>query len=408
MPTYSYNARDELGEQTTGSIEAKNQHEAIKCLQRDRFVVTGIRLGGAGVDKASIRLRNASKYVKKNEVIALSQQLSVMLDTGVPLSEALSAIVDQSKPGPFKKVISVVTQRINSGTPFSEAMREFPAVFPNLMVSLMQASEASGTMGLMLKRISEYLEKDRRTSKQIKGALTYPTIMISIASVVTVFLVVYVLPRFAKIYESKEAALPMSTQFVINLSKFVSAEWPFIIAGIAAVVGGFFGFKATEFGRRFIDNLKIRTPIIGSVFTNFYLTRSMSTLSTLLASGVSLLDAIRIVRAVTKNAMWEKLWDDTELAITTGHTLSEVVVNSLLVSPSVAQMISAGERTGKLPDVFDKIAEAAESDLDNSIKNSTQYIEPAMIVFMGVTIGGLAISLLLPIFNVATVMSEGG
>jgi len=408
MPIYTYNARDEIGQPTSGSLEAKNQHEAIKCLQREGLVVTGIRIGGGGVDKASIRLRNASKYVKKNEVIALSQQLSVMLDTGVPLSEALSAIVDQSKPGPFKKIMSVVAQRINAGASFSETMRDFPAVFPNLMVSLMHASEASGTMGLMLKRISEYLEKDRKTSKQIKGALTYPAIMVCIASVVTVFLVVYVLPRFAKIYETKEAALPASTQFVIGLSKFVSDQWLLIMAGMVVSVGGFMAFKATKVGRRAIDKTKINVPVLGPVFTNYYLTRSMSTLSTLLASGVSLLDAIRIVRNVTKNAMWEKLWDDTEHAITTGHTLSEVVVNSLLVPPSVAQMIAAGERTGKLPEVFDKIAEASESDLDNSIKTSTQYIEPAMIIFMGVTIGGLAISLLLPIFNVATVMSESG
>ncbi|MEQ9616937.1 MAG: type II secretion system F family protein [Phycisphaerales bacterium] len=407
MPTYSYNARDEAGQSATGTLEAKNQHEAIKCLQRDGLVVTGIRIGGAGVDAATIRLRNASKYVKKHEVIGLSQQLSVMLETGVPLSEALTAFVDQSKAGPFKKVISVVAQRINSGMPFSDAMREFPHVFPNLMVSLMQASEASGTMGLMLRRISEYLEKDRKTAKQIKGALTYPMIMVSIASVVTVFLVVYVLPRFAKIYESKEAALPASTQFVINTSRFISANWMLLIVAIAAIVVGAFTFRAMPFGRRLIDRAKLKLPIIGPVFTNFYLTRATSTLGTLLASGVALLDAIRIVKGVTKNAMWEQLWEDTEHALTTGRTLSEVVVNSLLVPPSVAQMINAGEKTGKLPEVFDKISESSESDLDNSIKNSTQYIEPAMIVFMGVTIGGLAISLLLPIFNVATVMSGG-
>jgi len=402
MPTYAYNARDALGEAVTGTIESKNQQEAIRCLQRDGYVVTNIRIGG-GVDADAVRLRNASKYVKTDDIIGLSKQLSVMLETGVPLSEALSAYVDQCKPGPMKKIMSVVASRINAGSAFSGAMKEFPIVFPTLMVSLMRASEASGTMGLMLKRISGYLERDRKTAKQIKGALTYPMIMVAIASVVTVFLVVYVLPKFAKIYESKEAALPASTKFVIGLSRFVSAEWPLIIVSIALLVGGGLAFRATKPGRRAIDKAKISVPLIGPVFTNYYLTRSMSTLATLLASGVSLLDAIRIVRGVTGNVHWQALWDETEQALTTGRTLNEVVVNSHLIPPAVSQMIAAGERTGKLPEVFDAIAESAEEDLDNTIKNG-----PAMIIFMGVTIGGLAISLLLPIFNVANVMSGKG
>lgn len=408
MPTYTYTARDAMGDPASGSIEAKNQMDAIRSLQREGYVVTNIRIGGEVVDADTIRLRNASKYVKKDEVIGLSQQLSVMLETGVPLSEALTAYVDQAKPGPMKKVMSVVAQRINSGASFSDSMKEFPAVFPYLMVSLMRASEASGTMGLMLKRISEYLAKDRKTAKQIKGALTYPMIMVSIASVVTVFLVVFVLPKFAKIYEGKEAALPASTKFVIGMSKFVTAEWPMIIAGLVGVTLAALAFRATRFGRRAIDRAKTSLPLIGPVFTNFYLTRATSTLGTLLASGVSLLDAIRIVRGVTRNSLWEELWNETELALTSGRTLSEVVVNSHLIPPAVAQMIAAGERTGQLPQVLDKIAESSEADLDNAIRNGTQYIEPAMIVFMGISIGGLAISLLLPIFNVANVMSGSG
>jgi len=261
MPTYSYNARDVTGQAVTGTIDAKNQQEAIKLLQRDGHVVTGIRIGGAVVDAASIRLRNASKYVTKSDVISLSQQLAVMIETGVPLSEALTAFVDQSKPGPMKKVISVVAQRITSGMPFSDAMKEFPFVFPSLMVGLMQASEASGTMGLMFRRISEYLAKDRKTAKQIKGALTYPMIMVFIATIVTVFLVVYVLPRFAKIYESKEAALPASTQFVIGMSRFISANWVEILLGIGATIAVALAFRATKFGRRFIDCAKLKIPV---------------------------------------------------------------------------------------------------------------------------------------------------
>jgi len=189
------------------------------------------------------------------------------------------------------------------------------------------------------------------------------------------------------------------------MSRFISANWVEILLGIGATIAVALAFRATKFGRRFIDCAKLKIPVIGPVFTNFYLTRATSTLATLLASGVALLDAIKIVRGVTDNVMWEELWNDTEVALTTGRTLSEVVVNSSLIPPAVSHMIAAGERTGKLPMVFEKIAESTESDLDDAIKNGTQYIEPVMIIFMGGTIGGLAISLLLPIFNVASVIS---
>jgi len=405
MLSFSYRGYGAGGAAESGVIEARNQTDAMRELQRRGTTVTDIRLGSAPVDTEAILNRHASGNVRRDDVIAFTAQLAVMLETGVPLREALKAYVQQSKPGPLRRIMSTIADRITGGASFSEAISEFPRVFPRMMVSLMRASEATGTMDVMLGRISSYLGKERRTARQIKGAMTYPAVMIALALTITGFLVVWVLPRFAKIYESREAALPTLTKVVLGSSRFVIGNWPAIIAGAAAVVGLLFMVRLMPRGRRFIDLLKVRTPVIGTMYTKFYLTRATRTLGTLLGAGVSLLEAIRIVRGVTENALWSELWDDVERSMTSGRSITDAITNTKLIPPAVAQMIAAGERTGRLPEVLDRVSSAAEEELDEAVKNATQLIEPAMIVFMGVTIGGIAISLLLPIFSVSSVMS---
>ncbi len=405
MLNFSYRGYGTGGVAESGVIEARSQTDAMRELQRRGTTVTDIRLGSAPVDAEAILNRHASGNVRRDDVIAFTAQLAVMLETGVPLREALKAYVQQSKAGPLRRIMSTIADRITSGASFSEAISQFPKVFPRMMVSLMRASEATGTMDVMLGRISSYLSKERRTARQIKGAMTYPAVMIALALTITGFLVVWVLPRFAKIYESREAALPTLTKVVLGSSRFVIANWPAIIAGAAAVAGLLFMVRLMPRGRRFIDLLKVRTPVIGTMYTKFYLTRATRTLGTLLGAGVSLLEAIRIVRGVTENALWAELWDEVELSMTSGRSITDAITNTKLIPPAVAQMIAAGERTGRLPEVLDRVSSAAEEELDEAVKNATQLIEPAMIVFMGVTIGGIAISLLLPIFSVSSVMS---
>ncbi|MDX2114824.1 MAG: type II secretion system F family protein [Planctomycetota bacterium] len=406
MPTFAYRARDMHGAPVEGQIEARSQGDALRLLDREGKTVTDIRVGAKAIDPAEARARQASGGVKRDEIISFSSQLAVMLETGVPLAEALDAFVKSANVGGLRRVMQIVAERIHAGVPFSAAMLEFPRVFPGLMVSLMQASEASGRMGEMLGRISEYLAKERRTARQIRGALTYPAVMIAIAVVVTTFLVTWVLPKFAKIYESREAALPTITKVVIGSSRVLIEHWPWFVGGLGAMVAGFLVMRGTAGGRRALDMFKLRAPVVGPMFRAFYLTRACRTLGTLLASGVPLLEAVRIVRGVTENSQWERLWLDLEASLTTGKTVAEVVSASWLIPPQVAQMIAAGERSGRLPEVLDRIGVSTEADLDEAVKSATQLIEPAMIIFMGGTIGGIAIALLLPIFNVANVMAH--
>lgn len=404
---FTYKARDARGQVVAATIEAESQPEALRRLQNDGLIVTDIRLGAGSVqvDTNELAIRQSARQIGREEVIEFASQLSVMLETGVPLAEALGAFTSQSKSSHLKRVMTVIENRITGGMPFSDAIAEFPRLFPRTMISLMRASEASGTMGTMLGRIAEYLSKERKTVKQIKGALTYPMIMVTLALVVTVFLVVGVLPRFASIYSSRAAALPMPTKIVLTISETLTAHWPYFIAGIAALIGLYIYLRVTSWGRRVLDTIKIRSPIIGPMFTQFYLTRATRTLGTLLASGVTLLEAIRIVRGVTNNVLWDELWAEVEATMTAGKPVSGALAESDLIPQAIGSMIAAGERTGRLPEVLDRVARATEDDLDNAIKNATQLIEPAMIVFMGLTIGGIAIALLLPIFSVASIMS---
>lgn len=436
--TFTYKARDSKGQPVAGTVEARSQAEALRMLEREGKAVTEIKVGSkhaataapaAAPSRTTSALASTSSTpaqrvpvatqsephrphvsgaggVKREEVISFASQLGVMLETGVPLAEALDAFNESTRPGPLRRVVTVVADRIHGGVSFSTAIREYPRIFPSLMVTLLEASEASGKMSMMLGRIAEYLSKERRTVRQIKGALTYPGVMVTLAVSVTVFLVAWVLPRFARIYESREAALPTLTKFVLGVSDFLIERWYVVVGAIAAMVGAFVLTRVTARGRRALDWCKLKLPVVGPMFSRYYLTRATRTLGTLLASGVPLLEAVRIVRGVTGNVFWSDLWNKIESSMTAGGTFSDSIRASWLVPAPVAQMIAAGERSGRLPDVLDRVAGSSEGDLDEAIKAATQLIEPAMIVFMGTTIGGIAIALLLPIFNVANVMAK--
>lgn len=404
MPTYAFKARDARGASRADMIEAPNEHSAIQMLRSEGLTVTDIRLAKSVIDVEEVRRRQAARAVNREEVIAFTSQMSVMLETGVPISEALGAYLSQSKGGNLAKIVEVVADRINSGVAFSAAIGEFPRVFPNMMVSLVKASEATGALGGMLGRVSNYLSKDRKTIKTIQGALAYPIVMISMALIVTGFLVTWVLPRFAKIYESRSATLPTPTRMLLDTSNFIIGNIAMIVTGLIAVIVAALFFRASKRGREYLDWFKVRAPIIGPIFRNFYMARASRTLGTLIGAGVSIPQAVKITRGVTNNVIWARLWDEMERSMAAGRTIGEVVLASDLLTPAYAQMVAAGERTGRLADVLDKVATVTEEDLDEQIKASTQMIEPIVITFMGATIGGIAIALLLPIFAMGSVM----
>lgn len=262
-------------------------------------------------------------------------------------------------------------------------------------------------MGRMLDRISKYMAKEAVTSRKIKSALTYPAIMITAVMIITSGLLLFVLPRFASIYSNRGAALPAPTQFLLGLSDSVQNYWWAYLMGIAAMIFTVVLGFTTETGRRVVDHLKLNTPIIGSLFQKLYVTRSMRTMGTMLEAGVPILDMIPITRSVTNNSQFDELWDEVDNRLRNGSQLSAPFFSSDLIPRSVAQMVFAGEKSGRLGDVMYKVAEYTEEEFDEEVKAATSYIEPAMVVTLGAIIGFVAIALLLPIFQVSKVASGG-
>jgi type IV pilus assembly protein PilC len=263
-------------------------------------------------------------------------------------------------------------------------------------------------MGMMLGRIGEYLAKERRTARQVRAAIAYPMVMMCIAAVLSVFLVLVILPRFAAIYESRAAQLPGPTRVLLAISDFLTQQWAYWVPGVVIALVTFFLFRRTGAGRRTEDWLRLHVPVLRSMYAQLYVTRAARTMATLFGAGVNLLDIIDICRGVTSNVYYLEMWDNMERGVRDGHQISDAVNDSRLVPPNVASMIASGERSGRLSDVMGRIAQFSEEELEASVKQATSFIEPAMIIIMGVIIGAVAMALLLPIFSLGNIMSGGG
>lgn len=408
MTRFAYQARDSAGELIRGVLEAASETQAGQMLRAEGKYP--IRFTKAAVDESDESdkpsLRACYRRIKRDEVIHLSHQMAVMIETGVTLGEALESIAEQSSNLHFKVVMEDVSNTVQSGVSFSTALARHSAVFPPLMISMLKASEASGTMGSMLERISEYLTKERNTLRAIKGAMMYPMIMFSFAVGVTIFLLAFVLPRFSSIYQNRGAVLPPPTRLLMWLSQMTTTYW-YIWLGIAvAVAVGCSLYFRQPSGRHTLDWIKLRTPLTGRLMNQLYVTRAMRTMGTMISAGVPMLDMIAIVREVTNNYFYEKLWTHVDGQLRQGIQLSQALFESDLIPAPVVRMIHSGEKAGRLGTVMDRVAGFTEHDFDESVKRMTQFIEPAMIAFMGGLIGFVAISLLLPIFSVGRVMSS--
>ncbi len=363
--------------------------------------------------------------VKQAELILFTTQLAVMLDSGVALSDALDAIADQAEQGTFKMIIMDVAETIKSGENFSKALTAYPKVFNSMFIGMVKASEASGRMVEMLSVLSGYLNFEAETRKRIKGALTYPFIMALMAVVATGTLMFFVLPRFTKIYEARGAALPKITQVLVSFSKMLGDFQ--VMTGIVTVVilasVALYYWAGSALGRRVIDFIKIRTPVLGTMFIDMVVTRSMRIMATMVSTGVNLLDSIEVIGSSCENYYFQRLWAGTDEKIRDGYQLSESILISMgsegtplgkknrktatrLIAPGVIQMLRAGEKSGKLGEVCGKISVFYEKRLEASIKSVMALIEPLMITILGAIIGTIAIALLLPVFRISSVIAH--
>jgi type IV pilus assembly protein PilC len=402
MTRFIYEARDAGGQHVAGALTAASATEASQSLRRDGKVVVSIHEEHAAL-QATLGKR---RRIKRDDVIFFTTQLAVMVDTGVPLDEALDAIARQTENLTFQEMILQLSDDVKGGVEFSASLQKHPKIFGNLFVALMRASEASGTMGQMLQRVSEYMEQERETRKQIKGAMTYPVCMLTFCVLVVVGLLVFILPRFEKIYSGKGAMLPLPTRILLGLSHGLVDYWPFIIGGIvAATVAGYLYFRQPA-GKEFLDKVRINIPLFGRMYRKAYLARSLRTMATMVTTGVGILEGLDITAQVSGNTEYAKVWNGLAEKVKEGGTLSENLFECPLVPPTIAQMVDAGERTGKLGMVMNRVAAFCEDDLKVAVRAMTSMIEPIMIIVMGILVGGIAMALLLPVFSLSKVVSH--
>jgi type IV pilus assembly protein PilC len=351
-------------------------------------------------------LEGPRKRVGTDDVIYFSAQLAVMVDTGVPLTESLEAIADQTEHTGVKALVCELCEEIRGGGEFSASLEKRPKIFPRLFSALMKASEASGKMGMMLQRASEYLQEERDTRKKVKGALIYPIFMLSFCVLVVTGMLVFVLPRFEKIYAGKGVTLPLPTRLLLGISSTLSSYWYVLLPGLAGLGVGAYYFLRSPKGQIFLDHVRIRFPILGPMYRKACLARCLRAMATMITAGVSVLDMLAITAQVAGNSLYADIWAKLAQGVERGSSLSDQLLQHRLVPRTITQMISAGEKTGRLAMVMDRVAGFCESDLRQAVRTVTNMIEPIMIIVMGLVIGAIALALLLPVFSISRVVAR--
>jgi len=405
MPNYAFTAREESGGQVSGTIMAASVTEATQMLRADRKYPTSVELAGETSNEVP-EFSNTGIKVPRKDVIQFATQLAIMMETGVPISDALDCISMQAANPKVKQLVEDLNQQVRAGNDFSSALKRHPRSFPRLFTALIQASEKSGMMSKLIVRATNYMRDEQDTVRKVKGALIYPGIMMSFAVLTTIFLLAFVLPKFTAIYAAKAAALPLPTKILMKASDFIVGNWIALIIGTTvAAVAGFFYFR-TEGGKRVWHYTQLRIPLLGGMFRKLHLSRGLRMVGTMAGAGVNLVDCVSTAQDLCANSYFRDLWSSVSDQIQTGKQLSEPMFQSPLVPRSVSQMISSAEKSGKLAMVMEQIAAYAEQELKEKIADLTRCIEPIMIMVMGIIIGGVALALLLPIFTISRVMSH--
>ena len=402
MTSFAYQTRDGSGRNCAGVVRATDVDEAATLLRKPGVTILDIHPETA--DQVA-PLFGTGRRIHRDDVIFFVNQLAVMVETGVRLTEALDAIADQSANGGLKQVLREVCDEVKGGSELSAALSKHPKVFSGVFVALMRASEVSGAMAAMLHRLSGYMKQERQARKQIKGAMTYPLCMLGFCVVVVIAMLVFILPRFEKIYAGKGAVLPLPTRMLLALSHGLTDYWPFVLAGLAAAVTGAYMYFKTPDGRAFLSRVRIKIPIIGGMYRKVYLARSLRTMGSMIEAGVDVLDGLEITAQAVGNEAYAQVWRDLAQHVKEGSTFAEQLYMSKMIPRTVAQMVDAGERTGKLGQVMNRVAEFCEDDVTVAVKTLTSMIEPIMIIVMGVIIGGIAMALLLPVFSLSKVVA---
>jgi type IV pilus assembly protein PilC len=401
MPVYLWAGKNKLGVKQKGEMEAPSEDAVRANLARQRITPTKVK------PKPKDLFENVAflqPKVKQQDVIIFAKQFSTMIDAGLPIVQCLDILHSQQENPTFKKMMKEIKDGVESGATFAETLKKYPKQFDDLFVNMIAAGEAGGILDTILRRLSGYMEKAAKLKAQVKGAMTYPMITIAIAVIVVGVIMVFVIPVFQEMFAGMGGQLPGPTLIVVGISNFTRHNILYMIIGVVLLLFAFKKFYATERGRKLIDNLSLKAPIFGPLIRKVAVAKFTRTLGTMLTSGVAILDALDIVAKTAGNKTVERAIYDVRYGISEGRTMADPLQESGVFPSMVCQMISVGESTGALDAMLGKIADFYDDEVDQAVENLTAAIEPMMMVFLGVVIGGLVVAMYLPIFKMASAL----
>jgi len=403
MPTYQYQIREQAGEVSTGQISAGSIAEAAGALRSRGGRLVDLVPTESNQKSLLDRIRHFSVDLGPGakDVLNFTSQLSVMVRAGIDVRSAIDGIAEQIENPKFQKIVKQICFDVESGKPFSDALAGHPKVFSPLYINLVRASEMSGNFGHMLERIAGYQQQQIDTRSMVRGAMIYPIIIAVMAVTTTVFLLTFVLPKFTTLFQGKEDLLPKPTVALLAISHFLRHQWYLVVGGLAGALGGFCYWIRTPRGHEWWDGLKLKMPLLRRMFRALYITRGLQTMGEMINAGVPMLETIRITAEVSGNTRYRRMWMAVRHSVKGGRTIAAPLLHNSLLSRNVVQMISAGEESGRLGEVLGEVADFYGKELRNTIKSVTAMIEPLMIVIMGVVVGFIAMSIILPIFKLS-------
>jgi type IV pilus assembly protein PilC len=399
MAKYSYKARNWEGKTVTGDIEGDSVDSVRQKLRERGFFVTSIK-------EKSKEFTFIQKKIKPNEVAIFARQFATMIGSGVALTRCLNILYEQIENPRFAEIIKKLRQDVEAGATFSASLEKHPQIFNNLFVNLVKAGEAGGILDEILERLANYLESSEQLKAKVKGALTYPVVVMAIAMGVVVFLLTFVLPSFQSIFEGMgNVELPLPTQILLKTSNLMRTYFIYLCIIFFFAVGMIKKFFATKQGQRIYDTNMLRIPVLGMMMKKVAVARFTRTLGTLISSGVPILQALEVTAETAGNLIIADAVHKTRVSIKEGESIADPLRQSAVFPPMVVQMIAVGEETGELDAMLTKIADFYDQEVDTAVKALTSVIEPVIIVFMGLVIGGIVMAIFLPMLKLVNMGS---
>ncbi len=404
MAVFKYEGRAANGDAKKGTVEASDQNAARARLREMRIQPTTLAESKGGGLNMQINIPTPAFMkpgVKIRDLVIFTRQFATMIDSGLPLVQCIDIQATQAENPTLREQLKVVKDKVESGSTFGDALRTFPATFDDLYVNLVAAGEVGGMLDSIMTRLAAYLEKNQRLIRQVKGAMMYPVIVLLVAFVVVAILLLKVVPTFEDMFADFGAALPAPTLIVMGLSKWLQANFFYVVAGIVLSLWSLRRFYATVRGKLLIDGILLKLPIFGDLLTKVAVARFCRTLGTMISSGVPILEALAICGRTAGNKVIEGAIERVAVSISEGRTISEPLMEAKVFPQMVCQMISVGEATGALDTMLTKVADFYDEEVDQSVEGLTAMLEPLIMAFLGVAIGGLVIAMYMPIFEMA-------